>query len=107
MPKPKIHFLVCGNKRPAGHPKGSCADRGATETINAFSRKLQETQKYDTVKVSVTSCLGPCGMGPVVAVYPDDLWYGMVDAGKADEIWNSHVNEGKALEKYLIPEGSY
>ena len=107
MPKPKIHFLVCGNKRPAGHPKGSCAEKGAMEALNTFSQKLQETQKYNTVKVSMSSCLGPCGMGPVVVVYPDDHWYGMVDAEKAKAIWDSHVNEGKPVTEYLIPEEAF
>jgi len=108
MPKPKVHFLVCGNQRPPGHPRGSCSEKNNVETINAFSRRWQETQTFDTVMVSVVrSCLGPCQLGPVVVVYPDGVWYQQVDAQKAVKIFDSHVNDGKAVEEYIMPEGSF
>jgi len=108
MPKPKVHFLICANQRPAGHPRGSCADKGAMDTLTAFGQRLQATQKFDTVMVSaVRSCLGPCGQGPVVVVYPDNVWYGKVDAKAAAKIFDSHVNEGKPVPEYQLAEGTF
>ncbi len=107
MPKPKVHFLVCSNQRPPGHPRGSCAEHNAGETANVFGQMLQDSQKFDTVKVSMTSCLGPCSLGPVVVAYPDNAWYGQVDADKAKKIWESHVDEGKPASSLEIPEGSF
>jgi len=107
MPKAKIHFLVCANQRPEGHPRGSCGSAGAGDVMNTLGQSLQESEKFDTVKVSMTSCLGPCSMGPIVIVYPDNVWYGQVDPDKAKTIWNSHVNEGKPCKELEMPEGSF
>lgn len=108
MPKPKVHFLICGNQRPPGHPRGCCADKGAMNVHAALGQKLQASQKFDTVMVSmVRSCLGPCGSGPIVTVYPDNIWYGNVTPQGAEQIFDSHVNEGKPVEAFMLKEGTF
>ncbi|MBI5638177.1 MAG: (2Fe-2S) ferredoxin domain-containing protein [Nitrospinae bacterium] len=108
MPKPKIHFFVCINERPAGHPRGSCTAKNAMGALQAMGQKLQATQKFDTVMLSaVRSCLGPCGSGPIVVVYPDNVWYGNVTPQAAEEIFDSHVTTGKPVEKYMLKEGTF
>ncbi len=108
MPNPKVHFLTCANQRPQGHPRGCCADKGAMGVMTAFGQRMQETQKFSTVMVSaVRSCLGPCASGPVVVVYPDNVWYGNVTAENALQIFDSHVNEGKPVEALMLPEGTF
>ena len=37
MPKPAYHILVCTNKRPAGHPRGSCGENGAEAVLEKLS----------------------------------------------------------------------
>jgi len=107
MPKPKVHFMVCGNRRPPGHPRGCCADNGAGDVLNTIGQLLMDTQSFDKVKVNMTSCLGPCSMGTIVVVYPDNVWYGQMDGEKAKRIWDSHVNEGKPVPEFELPEGSF
>ena len=108
MPKPKVHFFICGNQRPAGHPRGSCADRNCMDVVSALSQRWQETQTFDTVMVSVVkSCLGPCEMGPTMVVYPENAWYNNLDAEKALQIFNSHVTDGKPAQELLAAEGSF
>jgi (2Fe-2S) ferredoxin len=108
MPKPKVHFLICANQRHQGHPRGCCADKGAVDVLTAFGMKLQASQKFDTVMVSaVKSCLGPCGSGPIVAVYPDNVWYGNVTNEGAQKIFDSHVNEGKPVPEFMLKEGTF
>ena len=36
MAQPEKYVFVCLNQRPAGHPKGSCLDRGAAEVFEAL-----------------------------------------------------------------------
>lgn len=108
MPKPKTHFFVCINQRPQGHPRGCCADKGAMGVLTALGQRLQASQKFDTVMVSaVRSCLGPCGAGPIVVVYPDNVWYGQVTPLAAEKIFDSHVNEGKPFPDCMLKEGTY
>jgi (2Fe-2S) ferredoxin len=42
-------------------------------------------------RITRTSCLGQCGDGPIVSVYPDGIWYGAVTADDADRIVSSHL----------------
>ena len=108
MPKPKVHFLICANQRPQGHPKGCCAEKGAMNVLSAFGQKLQASQKFDTVMVSVVrSCLGPCQSGPSVVVYPDNAWYGDVTPQVAEQIFDSHVNEEKPVQSLMLKEGTF
>jgi len=102
MPKPKVHFFVCGNQRPAGHPRGSCMDRNCVDVIQAISQRWQKTQMFDSVMVSVVqSCLGPCEMGPTMVVYPANAWYlGL-------RIFDSHAKEGKPVEELMAQEGTF
>lgn len=108
MPKPKTHFFVCINQRPQGHPRGCCADMGAMDALTALGQKLQASQKFDSVMVSaVRSCLGPCAQGPIVVVYPDNVWYGRVNREAAERIFDSHVNEGKPYPENMLKEGTF
>ena len=76
--------------------------------LASFGQKLQASQKFDAVMVSVVrSCLGPCGSGPIVVVYPDDVWYGNVTPQRAEQIFDSHVNDGKPVESFILKEGTF
>jgi (2Fe-2S) ferredoxin len=57
----------------------------------------------DDVRVTRTSCLGRCGEGPTVAVYPDGVWYRGVAAGDAQELVREHV-VGDRLVARLIDQ---
>lgn len=108
MPKPKVHFLVCSNQRPQGHPRGCCAEKGSMDVLTALSGRLQETEKFDVAMLSmVQSCLGPCSLGPIVIVYPDNVWYGQMDAEKAKQVFDSHVNDGKPVESLVLQDGAF
>ncbi|QRK06622.1 NAD(P)H-dependent oxidoreductase subunit E [Archangium violaceum] len=77
------HVLVCGN--------ADCADRGSVALIEALRRKLKEVGKGRTVRITRTACMGRCGEGPTVAVYPDGIWYRGVTEADAREIVDEHL----------------
>ncbi|MEE8483750.1 MAG: (2Fe-2S) ferredoxin domain-containing protein [Nitrospinota bacterium] len=108
MPKPKVHFFTCSNQRPQDHPKGCCEDRGAEKVWATLRQRRDDTGLNDGVLISRTkSCMAPCQFGPVLVVYPDNVWYAQMDEQKAAEVFDSHVKDGKPVEKYLIPEGAF
>lgn len=77
------HVLICGN--------ADCADRGSLGLIDAVRRRLKLFDKARTVRVTKTSCMGRCGEGPTVAVYPDGVWYRGVKETDAQELVDEHL----------------
>lgn len=47
-----------------------------------------------SVMLTKVKCLGQCGRGPVVAVYPEGIWYGAVDEDGAQAIVEQHLAQG-------------
>jgi (2Fe-2S) ferredoxin len=103
MPVWKHHVFVCTNKRPPGHPKGSCADRGCGEVAAALGAAVEmDDTLLETVKVNTTNCLGPCRSGPTLVVYPEGVWYGGVAAGDVDEIVREHLRGGRPVARLVM-----
>jgi sirohydrochlorin ferrochelatase/(2Fe-2S) ferredoxin len=77
------HVLVCGN--------ADCADAGSITLIATLRRLLKETGREKDIRVTKTSCMGRCGEGPTVAVYPDGIWYRGVKETDAKELVEEHL----------------
>lgn len=104
MPKPEKHVFVCVQSRPPGHPRGSCGEKGSAAVMEAFLGELQKRALFEKVAVTNTGCLGPCGMGTSVLVYPEGIMYGNVTADDVAEIYDEHLSGGKPVERLLMPE---
>jgi (2Fe-2S) ferredoxin len=77
------HVLVCGNI--------DCAGRGSLGLVESLRRLLKDAGRERDVRVTLTSCMGRCGEGPTVAVYPDGIWYRGVHNDDAAELVNEHL----------------
>jgi (2Fe-2S) ferredoxin len=45
--------------------------------------------------------MGQCGNGPMVVVYPENVWYCGVKVEDADAIFNEHLLGGKPVERLI------
>ena len=88
------HVLVCGNV--------DCADAGSIALIDSLRRLVKTAGRQDDIRVTRTSCMGRCGEGPTVVVYPEAVWYHVPTAEDAEEILREHVIGGKVVERLLI-----
>lgn len=79
----KKHVLVCGN--------ADCVERGSLGLLEALRREVKGSSGAREVKVTRTACMGRCGEGPTVAVYPDGVWYRRVGEQDAAEIVAEHL----------------
>ena len=104
MAKPARHILVCTNARPPGHPRGSCGDAGVEAVYQQLNQEFEEKQLYDKAMITTTGCIGPCAHGPIVVVYPDDVWYSKVDPASITKIVDSHIIGGKPVEELMMPD---
>ncbi|THB79610.1 MAG: (2Fe-2S) ferredoxin domain-containing protein [Desulfobacteraceae bacterium] len=101
MEKPKKHILVCASFRPSGEPKGKCHRKGALDFLPYIENEIID-RGLDGVIVSSTCCLKMCDDGPVMVVYPDNLWYGNVDSEEAiDDILDA-IEDGVVAEEYAL-----
>jgi (2Fe-2S) ferredoxin len=54
------------------------------------------------VRINTAGCLDRCEEGPVLVVYPDDVWYSYVDQADIDEIIDEHLLNGRIVERLVI-----
>lgn len=102
MNKPKYHIFVCTSSRINGQQKGACHSKESVEIVMSFMEEIEERGFGGEVFVSNTGCLGFCDKGPVVIVYPDNVWYGGVSADDVEEIMDEHIEGGKPVERLEI-----
>lgn len=102
MNKPKYHIFVCTSSRPNGQQKGFCHSKDGVDIMQAFLEEIDERGIGGEVFVSNTGCLGLCEKGPIVIVYPDNVWYGSVTAGDVEEIMDEHIEGGNVLERLAL-----
>ncbi len=104
MPQFEKHIFVCGNHRPAGHPRGCCDPQAEANLQKLFKQKLAERGLKGKVRANQAGCLDQCEHGPNLVVYPDAVWYGHVTEADVDEIIESHIIGGKPVERLRLAD---
>ena len=102
MEKPKKHIFVCSSSRMTGQMKGGCIQQESASIINLFIEEVQERGLDGDVMVTNTGCLQICDKGPIVIVYPDNVWYGKVSPDDVEEIMDSHIEGGEVVKRLEI-----
>ncbi|MCA8940481.1 MAG: (2Fe-2S) ferredoxin domain-containing protein [Planctomycetes bacterium] len=97
------HVFVCINERPAGHARGDCASKGATDLHGRLKALCTQAGLGGRVRINKAGCLDTCECGVSMVVYPDAVWYGFVSDDDLEEIVRSHLVGGKAVERLRIP----
>lgn len=87
-----LHLFVCTSE-------SACALDGPAAEIRArLKAKVRETGLKHDLRVNQAGCLGQCGHGPMMVVYPEGVWYGHLSLEDADRIWDEHVMGGRPVE---------
>jgi (2Fe-2S) ferredoxin len=103
MPRPLKHVFVCVQRRAEGHPRGCCAQTSGDEVMNAFLSEFQQRALFEKIAVTNTGCLGPCGFGPSVLVYPEGVMYGKVTKADVPVIIEEHLLGDVPVERLKVP----
>jgi (2Fe-2S) ferredoxin len=103
MPKPQKHVFICSQGRPPGHPRGSCSEKGCAAVAETFWFEMQERNLFDRFAVTTTGCIGPCGIGPNMLVYPEGVMYSGVSKEDVPAIIEEHLLGDQPLQRLLAP----
>ena len=102
MNKPKYHIFVCTSSRMNGQQKGYCHTKDGVEIISRIVEEVEERSLGGEVFVSNTGCFGICEKGPIVVIYPDNVWYGAVSSDDVEEIMDEHIEGGKVVTRLML-----
>ncbi len=92
------HVLICTG--------GFCSQDRRGRSLYALLAKLLQREDLlfgpRRVKRSEAPCLGVCAGGPVMAVYPEGIWYGGVTPQLLERIVVEHLRDGHVLEEAVF-----
>ncbi|MBF0304797.1 MAG: (2Fe-2S) ferredoxin domain-containing protein [Alphaproteobacteria bacterium] len=97
----RIHVFTCTNRRPDGHPRGSCAAKGS-ERLRDYLKARAKELGLGGVRINSAGCLDRCELGPVLVIYPEGVWYGYKTAEDLDEILSTHLVEGGRVARLML-----
>ena len=102
-PKPyyEAHVFCCTNRRPAGHPRGCCAERGAEE-LRDHMKSAAKKLGLKNVRINIAGCLDRCELGPTMVIYPEGVWYRYDTEQDIEEILTQHVRLGRPVTRLLL-----
>ncbi|HVO48378.1 MAG TPA: hypothetical protein VMT29_18830 [Steroidobacteraceae bacterium] len=96
------HVFFCCNQRAAG--EACCNNHGAQQMRDYAKKRVKELgiAGKGQVRVNQAGCLDRCEEGPVLVVYPEEVWYTYVDRHDVDEIIDQHLLHGRVVERLRI-----
>ena len=96
------HVFFCLNQRDAG--ENCCANHNAEE-LQAYAKQRIKELKLNgrgLIRMNKSGCLDRCDEGPIIVVYPEEVWYTYSNRADIDEIIESHLRGGKPVERLRI-----
>jgi (2Fe-2S) ferredoxin len=96
------HVFFCCNQRDNGD--NCCNDNGSQEMRAYAKDRIKELNLagQGKVRVNQAGCLDRCDEGPVIVVYPDEVWYTYASRADVDEIIESHLVNGKVVDRLTL-----
>jgi nitrite reductase/ring-hydroxylating ferredoxin subunit/(2Fe-2S) ferredoxin len=93
------HVFVCTSGE-------TCPTQGDVEKfVKVLRDGARAAGKQAEVRINKAGCFSQCGHGPMVVVYPEDVWYAGVKESDLAEILSSHIVGGKPVERLRYDPG--
>jgi (2Fe-2S) ferredoxin len=87
------HVFVCTSGK-------TCPLDGSAEVHAVLKKGVGIAGLSGEVRINHSGCMNQCGHGPMVVVYPDDIWYAHVDPEGARRIVEEHLVGGRIVADY-------
>jgi len=98
----RYHVFFCTNLRADG---SACCQQYDAQAMRDYMKKRTKDLGIagkGGVRINTAGCLDRCALGPVIVVYPEDVWYTYVDKDDLDEIIEEHLLHGRPVERLRI-----
>lgn len=96
------HVFVCT------HGPYCWYDGDVDAIFSTLKRLVSRNGLKDRIRVNRSGCLNQCGHGPMVVIYPEAVWYHLVQVDDVEEIFQAHLLNGQVVERlrYNSPPGN-
>ncbi len=98
----RYHVFFCTNIR--GNGRKCCEQAGAQKLRDYAKAKIKalKLSGKGRVRVNTAGCLDRCGSGPVIVVYPDEVWYHYQNEADIDEIVERHLVNHEKIARLML-----
>ncbi len=89
------HVFVCSRGK-------ACPVDGPAVEIHTRLKDLVAQAGLNTrIRINHAGCMDQCGHGPVVVVYPENVWYAGLKLEDAEIIFTEHLVGGRPVERLI------
>lgn len=86
-----------------------CAGTGCTaskssEIYDLMNETIKKYNLQDEIRVVKTGCFGLCQKGPIIAVYPDKVFYAHVTLDDVERIVSEHLYKGRVIKDLQLSD---
>jgi (2Fe-2S) ferredoxin len=93
------HVFVCTSG-------DDCPVRGDVEGfVKHLRAEVVKAGRQQEIRINKAGCFSQCGHGPMMVVYPENVWYHGVQHADLDEIAQAHILGGKPVERLRYAPG--
>ncbi|MGH2628460.1 MAG: Rieske 2Fe-2S domain-containing protein, partial [Anaerolineales bacterium] len=92
------HAFVCTSGE-------TCPTQGNTENYVKVLRAGAHKAGRSDIRINKSGCFSQCGHGPMIVVYPENVWYSGVQESDLEEILTSHIIGGQPVTRLLYNPG--
>ena len=95
---PQYQILICSST-------GCHHSQDYNEIVETFHKLVDENGLHDKVQIIKTGCFGLCAQGPIMIVYPGQIFYSKIKLADVADIVLQHLIGGKPVERLLHKDG--
>ena len=93
------HVFVCTSGE-------TCPTQGDVEKmVKSLRAEGVKAGRQQEIRINKAGCFSQCGHGPMMVVYPENVWYAGVQQADLHEIVQSHILGGKPVERLIYAPG--
>jgi NADH:ubiquinone oxidoreductase subunit F (NADH-binding)/(2Fe-2S) ferredoxin len=96
MDKVRANLMLCAGT--------GCVASGTANVKEAIQQELKKRGLDEEIRLVLTGCNGYCAEGPVMAVYPDEVFYQKVTVEEVPMLVEEHFLKGRPYQKLMFKE---
>ena len=88
--------MVCGGT--------GCHASESNLIVKLFAEQIAAHGMEDKISAEITGCFGFCEKGPIVKVFPENVFYVHVKPSDVPEIFEEHLLKGQKVKRLLYED---